>query len=194
MLWLVSAKRAFLSLPLLAFASMSWGSTYTFEVDAFLHSINSGFGSGLSTGIQLSTGASINITNDVNDTWDLGPFDTNADGNLSSNALYLTLGNLTEVGGVLVGQIGSGDYFVVGSNYFGSALNDGELILYVWDDYTVDNSGSITTQITIGAVPLPSSLLLLLSGGAAIFFTSKRRRKKRSPAFVNSNAQLTNCV
>ena len=80
---------------------------------------------------------------------------------------------LSALYGTLVGRIGNGDYFVIGSNFSGTASSAGALTLYNWDSNDGDNSGSIAAKVSL--VPLPAGGLLLLGalGGLAAW----RRRK-----------------
>ena len=68
--------------------------------------------------------------------------------------------------GALVGQIDFGAYFLVGTSYSGVASASGTLRLYYWDPDGQDNVGSINANVTIGAVPEPSTYALI--GGLAL--------------------------
>lgn len=162
-------------------AAMSLGlvgaaSATTVTVESAANS--SGGGVGLATGFVLAAGDAFQVWANIRDTWSLGNNDpgctreSNADGLTACFPAY-NQGNLTTRYGTLVGQIGSGDFFVVGSHFSGTALTSGELHLYNWDSNTGDNSGSIAAKL--GAVPLPAGGLLLL--GALGGIAALRRRK-----------------
>lgn len=165
-----------------------------FTVDAFANS--SSGGTGAST-IMLTAGESFSVVVAATDLWNAGalPRWSNADGltgNLfatgsddsgmatgtligQSFGLY-TQGNLTAAYGTLVGQIGTGDYFAIGTNYSGVATSSGVLKLYYWDSNYGDNTEHISANIT--AVPEPSSLALMLAGlGVAGTMVRCRRRQ-----------------
>lgn len=77
--------------------------------------------------------------------------------------------------GTLVGRVGSGDFFKIGTAGFSGAANAaGELKLFHWDHNT-NNSGSIAA--TVSAVPLPASLVFLPAGLGALGVAGRRRRQ-----------------
>ena len=81
--------------------------------------------------------------------------------------------------GTLVGRIGLGDFFAVGTTGFSGAANaSGRLSLFHWDHNT-NNGGSIAATVSYSPspVPLPAGLPLLLGGLAAIWVARRRRRK-----------------
>ena len=87
-------------------------------------------------------------------------------------------GNLTAPYGSLVGQIGSGNYFLIGTNYSGIAGAAGLLNLYYWDSNNGDNSQFVTASVN--AVPLPAALPLMISGLAGLGFLGAKKRKSLS--------------
>ena len=153
--------------------------TVDFEVMSAANSSNDG--TGLTTSIFLTVGDAFSVTADYLDTWVLGSTLAhvgNADG-LTSFSDY-TLGNLTTLYGTLVGMIGAGDFFAIGTYYFGNANVTGELKLFNWDSYSGDNTGSITATVYVGVdlpeVPLPATGLLLV-GALGGFGLARRKRK-----------------
>ena len=162
----------------------------SFVVDAYANS--SATLNGAST-ISLAAGQQFTVSVAAGDLWNAGalPRWSNADGltgNLyatgsddsgqAANTLIgidfgtYTQGNLTAAYGTLVGQIDNGDFFVVGSNYSGTAATAGTLKLYYWDSNYEDNSQFITANVQ--AVPEPMSMIVIAGGVAAML---RRRRK-----------------
>lgn len=163
-----------------------------FTVDAAANSSSGGTGAAT---ISLTAGESFSVSVAATDLWNAGalPRWSNADGltgNLfatgsdDSGQVAGTLigaafplwsqGNLTAAYGTLVGQIGGGDYFAIGTNFSGVAATSGVLKLYYWDSNAGDNTEHITANIT--AVPEPDSLALMLAG-LGVMGTLVRRRK-----------------
>ena len=163
-------SRAVLGAALLAVSGLAAANATDFTVSAKDNSVAGG--SALDTGITLSTGESLTITasglwqNDPDTaTWQSGP-----DGH--SNATY-TVGGQTFDIGALIGKIGSGDYFLIGSSFTGAANAAGALDLFYWDSDAYNNSGSVTAAVT--AVPEPANMALM--GLALGAFALTRRRK-----------------
>ncbi|URI10095.1 PEP-CTERM sorting domain-containing protein [Aquincola tertiaricarbonis] len=88
----------------------------------------------------------------------------------------LTQGSLAAPYGALVGQIGGGDFFLVGTSYTGQAASAGLLKLYYWDAGSADNIGSITASVNVSAVPEPGTYALMAGGLALVGFLARRRR------------------
>ncbi len=141
---------------------------------------------GLDTGINFNLGDSLTVTADPNDFWVLGPppnREINADGNSSATGSP-EFGPLNTLGqsfffGVLVGQIGAGDFFLIGTNFNGTANAAGVLKLFNWDSNNYDNSGSIAADVNgLSVVPLPAALPLYGTGLAIIGFIGWHRKRK----------------
>lgn len=177
---------------LAALAAAGAANAANFDVQAYANS--SSGGTGLET-INLTAGQSFSVSVDPTDLWNAGalPRWSNADG-LSGNLFatgsddsteaFGTLigqnfglynqGNLSAAYGTLVGQIGSGDFFVVGTQYAGSAATSGMLKLYYWDSNFGDNTQYVSANVA--AVPEPETYALMLGGLAAVGFVARRRR------------------
>jgi hypothetical protein len=168
-----AALAAALALPLAAPALAA-----TVHVDAATHSSN--LGTGLATGILVNPGDTLSIHADPRDTWSLGaetPCTRISDANgLTDCYGSYTQGGFTALYGTLVGRIGTGAFFVVGTMFEETVTETGYLFLYAWDSDDGDNSGSI--QVTISAVPLPAGGLML--AGALGGLILLRRRPSRA--------------
>src|SRR3954454_14903403 len=172
-------KRAFYVCALIAgLAGLGTSSaravTVVDTVDAFGNS--SSGGSGSATGVFLTAGEAFTVTVASNDLWSAGalPRWSNADG-LTGNRFATGTDESgqaagTQIGtnfgtwaqysfsapyGSLVGQIGAGAFFLVGTNFSGTANATGQLSLYYWDENNGDNTGSIAATISASAVPGP---------------------------------------
>ena len=158
-----------------ASAGVSQAATVPVEVFAKANSVV--LQNGADTGISLTAGKAFKVSVAADDLWRIGTnlarHEGNADGMVQSR-LY-TLFGATFNHGTLVGRIGDGAYFAIGTLFEGVALNEGVLQLFAWDINSGDNSGSILANIDVAAVPLPAGAPLLLAGLAA--FGLIRRRK-----------------
>ncbi len=165
-------------------------------VDALADSYNSGTGTGVAAG-TLTLGESFSVTAASTDLWSAGalPRWSNANG-LTGNLFAtgtddsgLPAGTLigqdfglftTSDGsfayGELVGRIGTGAYFAIGTDFSGTANASGVLNLFYWDSYTPDNSGSIVANVT--TVPEPGSIALMLAGLGIVGGLARRRASK----------------
>lgn len=178
-------------------AAVTSANAATFDVYALANSSSGGVG--LST-INLSMGQAFNVSVSSTDLWNAGPLPrwSNADG--LGSLLYATgtdesgqpngtiigadfgtwtQGGLTARYGTLVGKIGSGNFFSIGTSYSGIAASTGTLYLYYWDSNNFDNTEFVTANITTpSGVPLPAALPLMLSGLGVLGFASLRRKEE----------------
>jgi len=169
-----------------------------YNVDAFANSSSSG--TGLAT-LSLSAGEAYTVSVNPGDLWNAGPlprwsnangltgdlFATGSDDSgqaagtlIGQNFGLYTQANLTAPYGTLVGQIGSGDFFVIGTSYSGVASSSGTLNLYYWDSNNFDNTQYVTA--TVSAVPEPSTWALMLAGFAGLAFAVRRRTRRTASA------------
>lgn len=190
----MNAKRAFAAAMLVLSAFTLDARAATFEVFAEAHSWNSGAGSGLATGISLSLGENFSVSAALDDLWSAGPLPrwSNADGLV---ATLLATGSDdsgqpagTQIGanfglfgpfpfGMLVGRIGTGDFFGIGTSFNGTANASGTLDLFYWDGFSADNAGSVLA--TVSAIPEPESYALLAAGLALFGFAARRTNPSR---------------
>jgi hypothetical protein len=82
--------------------------------------------------------------------------------------------------GTLVGKIGAGIFFEIGTLFSGPANATGELKLYYWDSNFGDNTEFVTA--TISAVPEPSTWAMMILGFAGVGFLAYRRRNQTAIA------------
>lgn len=83
--------------------------------------------------------------------------------------------------GALVGRIGAGDWFLLGTNFDNALGSTGRLFLAYWDSNSGDNSGSVTARMELtpgdgNDVPEPGTLALL---GFAGLMAPRLRRSHR---------------
>jgi hypothetical protein len=170
-------KQAFYVCALIAgLAGFGTSSARAVTVDVFAEANSSSGGTGALTGISLTFGQAFTVSAEVTDLWNAGPLPrwSNADGlivplvatgsddsgqpdgtTIGSIFPLYAQGGLTAPYGSLVGQIGAGAFFLVGTNFSGTANATGQLSLYYWDSNNGDNSGSIAATISASAVPGP---------------------------------------
>ena len=188
------------ALSALALAGLSaTASASTFEVMAKENSTSGGVG--LST-LALTAGEQFSVFVATNDLWNAGslPRWSNADG-LTGSLFYTattdaqvpvystgtqigtlfslwTQGGLTAAYGTLVGQIGSGSFFSIGTSFTGIAPTTGTLKLFYFDSNNGDNTGSVMATVT--AVPEPETYAMMVAGLGLMGAVARRRKAKQT--------------
>jgi hypothetical protein len=188
-------KKWLSAMTLSVLASVACASSGDFTVGAAANSTSGG--TGLST-LSLLSGQQFSVSVNTNDLWNAGdlPRWSNANGLVGN--LYYSVGTDSEVPayavgtqigavfpmwsqnsliapyGSLVGQIGSGSWFTIGTNFTATASSAGVLKLYYFDSNNYDNTGSIRAHVT--AVPEPETYALLLAGLAVTGLVARRRK------------------
>jgi hypothetical protein len=175
---MIKFSRAALGAALLAISGLATAAanpTTTVSVDAMLNSIEGG--SAEVTGVFLEAGQTFTAVVESgvgsNTLWNNDPapsYTTTADGGTFGS---WTEGTATFAIGSLVGKIGSGDYFMVGSDFSGHANATGILELSYWDSDAWNNSGTLKVDVTV--VPEPANIALM--GLALGAFALSYRRK-----------------
>jgi hypothetical protein len=191
-------KQALFACALVAgLVGISATSAQAVVVTAFTNSSSGGTGS--STGVILALGQNFTVTVDPNDLWNAGalPRWSNADG--LTGPRFAVLGDdsgqapgtligadfglwnqpgtgLSLPFGTLVGKIGVGNFFEIGTSFSGPANAAGELKLFYWDSNFSDNTQYVTAQIS--AVPEPSTWAMMILGFAGVGYLAYRRRNQ----------------
>lgn len=156
-------------------ASQASAATVSVDVYAKKDSVSNSVLTGADTGLTVVAGHTYEIKVDPSDTWRIGNtlprHEGNADG-MTATRLYTLFGK-TFNHGTLVGRIGDGAFFEVGTYFRGIVSASGALKLFIWDKNYLDNSGFVTAEVA--PVPLPAGAPLLAS--ALLGFFALRRRK-----------------
>jgi hypothetical protein len=172
-------KRAFYICAFIAgLAGLGTTSARAVTVDVFAQANSSTDGAGKLTGVFLTLGQAFTVSAGLDDLWSAGdlPRWSNADGltgdrfatgtDESGEAAGTKIGEdfgtwspspytFNAPYGSLVGQIGAGAFFLIGTNFSDTANASGQLLLYYWDSNNGDNTGSIAATISASAVPGP---------------------------------------
>ncbi len=162
--------RAFLGAALLAISGLAAADTLVTTVDAKNNSIAGGVGGADSFILVPNTTFSVTATG----TWQNDPnpyYLSDANGHPGSAFTY---DGATFDIGALVGQIGSGAYFLIGTSLLNASTGTGGLLkLFYWDSDAYNNLGHV--EATVSAVPEPANVALVaLALGT---FALTRRRK-----------------
>ncbi len=150
---------------------------------------SSGAGIDLDTGLDLVAGDRLVSTVDPLDCWSAGAANriSNANGldGLSPAACQPTgdFGFHSQDGetfrfGALVGRIGGGDWFLLGTSFDAIVNATGRLFLVYWDSNNGDNFGSVTALIEANPSTVPTPGTLLLLGTALLALGAGRRARK----------------
>jgi len=185
---------------ILAVAAIPYAQAIMVTVDAKVNS--SSGGSGFDTGIDLVTGQAFGASADLDDLWSAGtlPRWSNADGldgdlfatgfdesgQAAGTKIGQDFGLWNQDGasfhyGSLVGQIGAGSFFKLGTSFAGNANATGRLLLYYWDSNSGDNAESIKVTFKIGdgkPVPDQGGLILSFLGLGMLFLFSRMKKRQ----------------
>lgn len=160
--------RAIAGAALLAVTGLAAAANIATTVDAKNNSVVGGIAADAFTLLPDTT-----FTVTASGTWQNDPNAAYLSGPNGHADQVFTLDGTTLDIGALVGEIGNGPYFQIGSSYAGSTGTGGELKLFYWDSDAFNNSGRVTA--TVSAIPEPTNLALL--GLALGAFALTRRRK-----------------
>lgn len=110
-------------------------------------------GQGKDTGINVAKKDVLIVNVDPNDDWSAGPEEpctrtSNADGLTKCYGAH-SMSNLSANFGSLVGRIGDGPFFLIGTSYENEVMVSGRLLLYFWDSDNDNNSGFITANLVV---------------------------------------------
>jgi hypothetical protein len=192
------AKRAFYAWAMIAglVAGLTTSSAQAVTVDAFANSSSGGIGS--VTGVFLTAGQTFTVTVASDDLWSAGalPRWSNADG-LTGNRFATGSDESGENAGTLIGQnfgswsqdlftapygslvgkIGAGAFFLVGTNFSGIANATGQLSLYYWDSNNFDNRGFVSAAIAAVPGPVVGAGLpgIIMALGGLVVLARRRR-------------------
>ena len=158
----------------LAFAGSAHAGNQSFDVFADANSIAFAThdASPLDTGLVFTAGEAVDIS--ASGTWnggacgDVGPDGTGCFGtDPTTGALYYSL----------IGRIGTGAWFQVGSAYAGTSDGAGDLFLAFDDSDSLNNTGFVTAVVqTNGSViPEPGSISLMMAGLGLLGVMARRR-------------------
>lgn len=151
--------------------AMTSSTTQSFDVYARENSLATSThdASPLDTGITFSTGDALHIT--ASGLWnggacgDIGPEGTNCFGNGLPGINYFSL----------IGRVGGGSFFKIGTSYDGIADATGTLLLAYLDTDSSNNSGFVTAVVSLPAVPEPETYALLLGGLGILGLVARKR-------------------
>jgi hypothetical protein len=144
--------------------------TQSFDVFARANSLATSTqdASPLDTGITFAVGDTLRIT--ASGVWnggacgDLGPDGGNCFGNGLPDINFYSL----------IGRVGGGNFFKIGSSYDGIADANGTLFLAYLDTDSLNNSGFVTAVVSV-PVPEPETYALMLGGLGILGMVARRR-------------------
>ncbi len=170
---MIKFSRAALGAALLAVSGLAAAATTTTGVvDAQANSLIGGIA--FDTGVFLTVGESFSVTANAADLWNNSGTDPTYVSNADGHAFQAgEIGGLVDSIGSLVGEIGNGPLFHVGTSFSSLAGMQGELKLFYFDSDAWNNTGSV--RVAVSAIPEPANIALM--GLALGAFALSRRRK-----------------
>ena len=168
---MIKFSRAALGAALLAVSGLAAAATNGI-VDAQANSLVGG--TAFDTGVFLTVGESFSVTANAADLWNNSGTDPTYVSNADGHSFQMgSIGGLFDAIGSLVGEIGNGPLFHVGTSFSSLAGTQGELKLFYFDSDAWNNTGSVS--VAVSAVPEPANIALM--GLALGAFALSRRRK-----------------
>jgi hypothetical protein len=157
-------------------------------VDVFANQNSSSGGVALDTGLDLAAGDRLILAVNPLDCWSAGAANriSNANGldGLSPAPCQPTgdFGFHSQDGetfrfGALVGRIGAGDWFLLGTSFDDLVSSAGRLFLAYWDSNSGDNFGSVSASIEVNPSQVSEPGTLALIGLALAGIAGLRRRR-----------------
>ncbi len=137
--------------------------THSVTVNAHDHSVPVS-GSGFDSGITVTAGQTLTATASTDACWAAGDSPHTSDANGLGACTSTTCANSCDTGfgkhsaggdsfyyGTLVGKVGDGDWFAIGTDFSGEMIDSGTLYMGYWDSNNGDNSGEIPVTITLSS-------------------------------------------
>ena len=123
------------------------------DVEVAARANSSSGGSGKAIGFELVAGDLLSVGVDAGDMWSAGGDQpcsrrSNADGLQKCYGSYSSA-NLTAAYGSLVGRIGNGPFFLIGTSFKAEVEESGPLLLYYWDSDVDNNTGTVTAAVSV---------------------------------------------
>ena len=168
---MIKFSRAVLGAALLAVSGLAAAS-----VNGVVDAKNNSLGGGVAfqPGVFLSIGESFSVTANAADLWNNSGTDPTYVSNADGHSFQMgTMDGLTDAIGSLVGEIGNGPLFHVGTSYSSVATSAGQLKFFYFDSDAYNNTGSV--RVAVSAIPEPANIALM--GLALGAFALSRRRK-----------------
>lgn len=133
------------------------GETISADIDVKALENSWSGGQGRDTDLNVTSGDRLTVTVNPSQTWSAGNDDpctrtSNADG-LTECYGPFSSGTLSANYGSLVGRIGNGEPFLIGTAFDQEMTGSGPLLLYYWDSNAGDNSGAIVAVLRLEKSP-----------------------------------------